>query len=229
MAVDHQSVKKKIYQAALPLFLESGYKGATMRRIARASGMPLATMQYYYRQKSDIFFDLAMTPREDTNRFVEKLRYPVIIGGRVDERYIADLSRIMTGHINRHHNVIILNLRHSTGTPLEQRSRELVMSIHEIVIGTLRQLADRPVIIDDYLNRYVKVLVKMIIDLVVTISEYYEPGTWVYDIIYDHISDTFRKLEVLANRNFFSYKLGHMYEKKGGNHIGSLKKESWGV
>ena len=198
MAVDHEAVKKRIYWAALPVFVKQGYKGATMRKLAQAAGMPLATMQYYYRRKIDIFLDLANTAQADTMRFMQKLSQPVIHEGQIDRQYITELTKTLYDHVTRNHRVIVMNLHHSKGTPFEERTQQLVSATRDIIFGIIHQLSQGTVTVDHYLKKEMEVMARMVIELTAVVAEHYEPGEWVYDILHKGIHGTVMAIEDLA-------------------------------
>jgi AcrR family transcriptional regulator len=50
-----QSTEEKIKEAARTVFLTKGFEGCSSREIAKAAGMNVALVNYYFRSKSQLF------------------------------------------------------------------------------------------------------------------------------------------------------------------------------
>ena len=50
-----QARRRQLLETALPLFTEMGYRGATIRDIARAAGVNEALLYHYFKSKADLF------------------------------------------------------------------------------------------------------------------------------------------------------------------------------
>ena len=215
MSVDKIVVREQIMHSALSMFLKHGYKGATMRKIAQAVGMPLATMQYYYRYKLDIYTDLAAAVIRDTNYFLQRLQNPVITGGHVDEAYLEEVAEILFRHVERNGKKILLTLRKNEGTPFEGRNKELIQQTEHAIENIVTAVAGKPPVFHPYQQKQITVIAQMIIDLVVTVTKLYteeqdarEGGTggasdyrWAYDILAAGIRESYGYLERLARES----------------------------
>lgn len=196
--VDREKVKKEIRDAALQVFLEYGYQKATMRKIAKACGMPLATMQYYYNKKMEIFLDISTPAKSSTILFMKKLSDPVIINGEIDDNYIEELTSILETHLKTYHKIIYLNIRQSHGTPFENRYEELVSETKKVILVILKKISDNQVIISNYIEKYIGIVAQMVIDLVVAVAQNYEDEEWVHDILKEGILNNYKTLLKLA-------------------------------
>ncbi len=66
------STEEKIKQAAKEVFISKGFAGCSTREIAKASGMNVALVNYYFRSKSQLFALIFNAAMEDfTNTMVE--------------------------------------------------------------------------------------------------------------------------------------------------------------
>ncbi len=64
------STEDKIKEAAKKVFISKGFSGCSSREIARAAGMNVALVNYYFRSKSKLFQLIFLTVMED---FVESM------------------------------------------------------------------------------------------------------------------------------------------------------------
>ena len=212
MSVDKTGVREQIMNSALDVFLEYGYKGAGMRKIAQAAGMPLATMQYYYRYKQDIFTGLAASVIRDTNYFLNRLQNPVFRRGRVDSSYLDELAEILFSHVAKNGKKILLTLRKNQGTPFEGRNKELVRQTESAIENILAAIAGKKPDLNNYRRKQITIIARMVIDLVVSVAELSteEAGRsnsegegphapqWAYDILQAGIRESYGYLEKLA-------------------------------
>src|SRR6266542_1946785 len=81
--------KKRILNSAVKVFSEYGYKGASMRIIARAAGIGVGTLYLYFKSKEDLYATLTTNRLEDlaakTDKILEDIEEP-------DEALIALIS-----------------------------------------------------------------------------------------------------------------------------------------
>jgi AcrR family transcriptional regulator len=78
-----QKVQDRIANAALEVFSQKGFPGATMADIATAAGVSTGNIYRYYRDKSDLFYSLL--PRDFVSSFVELMRQRVQVLDRVED------------------------------------------------------------------------------------------------------------------------------------------------
>jgi AcrR family transcriptional regulator len=200
MAKDHEAVKKHIRDIAVGVFLEHGYKGATMRSIAKSCDMPLATLQYYYSKKIEIFNDIVTPMIANTALLLYKLTNPAIKDGGVDPAYIEELVAAMEEHIVNFRQALILTMRESRGTPYENRSQELLGQLQQQIPLIMERMRGQKPIMDEYKKAYTSIIAEMSIDLMVAVARRYEPKAWVHDILYEGIMYSYRSLEQLSRR-----------------------------
>jgi AcrR family transcriptional regulator len=70
--VNQSATKEKIFQAALSLFNSKGYSGTSMREIAKAAGVNVSTIFYYYSDKGGLLEYCFVTYFEEYINILEK-------------------------------------------------------------------------------------------------------------------------------------------------------------
>ncbi|GAC1565919.1 MAG: TetR/AcrR family transcriptional regulator [Ktedonobacteraceae bacterium] len=73
MQTDVRSVREKILAAAVQLFAEYGYHAATMRDIARISGIQAASIYYHYASKQALLVEIMDTHMRDLNVNLQRI------------------------------------------------------------------------------------------------------------------------------------------------------------
>lgn len=79
-----KGLRERILIESVRLFSEKGYHGTSMRDIADNSECSLPMLYYYYKNKVDLFYEVAY------NEFIlliERLNEQVVIGGTIQETY----------------------------------------------------------------------------------------------------------------------------------------------
>jgi len=85
-----KGIRERILKESVRLFSENGYHGTSMRDIASSSECSLPMLYYYYKNKEDLFYEVAY------NEFVlliERLNAQVIIGETVQETYFNAIKQ----------------------------------------------------------------------------------------------------------------------------------------
>jgi AcrR family transcriptional regulator len=82
--------REKILKESVRLFSEKGYHGTSMRDIASSSGCSLPTLYYYYKNKVDLFYEVAY---KEFVLLIERLNAQVIIGATVQETYFNAIKQ----------------------------------------------------------------------------------------------------------------------------------------
>lgn len=73
MQIETRSVREKILAAAIELFAEYGYHAATMRDIARVTGIQAASIYYHYANKQALLVEIMETHMRDLNANLEQI------------------------------------------------------------------------------------------------------------------------------------------------------------
>ncbi len=106
-----EQVKEKIGKLAMQCFSKFGLDKTTLEDIAKAAGLNKASLYYYYKNKEDIFLEVAMKEGQD---FIDVLQSKVLrrsgtgerIGFYMQERFnycknVLNLNRISTETLNK--------------------------------------------------------------------------------------------------------------------------------
>jgi AcrR family transcriptional regulator len=73
MQTETRSVREKILAAAIELFAEYGYHAATMRDIARVTGIQAASIYYHYANKQALLVEIMETHMRNLNANLERI------------------------------------------------------------------------------------------------------------------------------------------------------------
>jgi AcrR family transcriptional regulator len=73
MQTDTRTVREKILAAAVQLFAQYGYHAATMREIARISGIQAASIYYHYTSKQALLVEIMDTHMRNLNANLQRI------------------------------------------------------------------------------------------------------------------------------------------------------------
>jgi AcrR family transcriptional regulator len=137
--VQKAEVRERISSAALEVFAERGFRGATMPEIARRAGVATANVYRYYADKESLFD--AVVPAELAARHSELL-----------ERSARSLASLATGATKRatpeteqllafwiaHRLAVVVLLDRGAGTRYEDYGAEFVARLVDVSVSELR-------------------------------------------------------------------------------------------
>ena len=86
-----------ILDAARELFMEAGYGGFTMRRVANRAGITIGNLNYYYRTKEDLLRDLL---EYVINDYLEEFERRRQIAGQSPEKQLLAVLRFWIDDLN---------------------------------------------------------------------------------------------------------------------------------
>ena len=96
MQTDVRSVRQRILAAAVQLFAQYGYHAATMRDIARISGIQAASIYYHYSSKQALLVEIMDTHMRNLNAHLQRIvQKPLPVEQRLHEA-IANHIRLHT-------------------------------------------------------------------------------------------------------------------------------------
>lgn len=96
MQTDTRSVRERILSAAVQLFAQYGYHAATMRDIARISGIQAASIYYHYPSKQALLVEIMDTYMHNLNANLQRImQEPLPVEQRLHEA-IANHIRLHT-------------------------------------------------------------------------------------------------------------------------------------
>lgn len=86
LLVGKMEVKERIEKSALKLFSEKGYRGTSMREIAKMAGVTKPTIYYYFKDKEDLFETILKDELSELLRSVEE---KISVGKSVEEKILG--------------------------------------------------------------------------------------------------------------------------------------------
>jgi AcrR family transcriptional regulator len=95
MQTDIRSVREKILAAAVQLFAQYGYHAATMRDIARISGIQAASIYYHYASKQALLVEIMDTHMRNLNARLQRIAQE---SASIEQR----LHQAIANHIRLH-------------------------------------------------------------------------------------------------------------------------------
>lgn len=103
---DGERTRERILDAALPLFAELGYAGASIRAIAKAAGVNVATLAYHFEDKDGLYVTVMQRLHEDLAR-----DFPSIQPGPDAAETVARLIRTAYAFVQAHRQHVRLLMR----------------------------------------------------------------------------------------------------------------------
>ena len=85
-----ESKSKKILVESVKLFSVKGFHGTSMRNIASAAGCSLPMLYYYYKNKEELFYEVAF---KEFVALIERLNSEVKRGENLGETYIEAIKQ----------------------------------------------------------------------------------------------------------------------------------------
>ena len=95
MQTDTRSVRERILAAAVQLFAQYGYHAATMRDIARISGIQAASIYYHYASKQALLVEIMDTHMHNLNANLQRIMHETTT---IEQR----LHEAIANHIRLH-------------------------------------------------------------------------------------------------------------------------------
>lgn len=147
-AIAKQQTREKVLQAARQLFTERGYEGATIRDIAKAAGMSTGAVFASFADKSELFGDIltadhaamaqAMSQATDGKATVEAALLALFKAGY--EFHYPQLPLFAAG----------VAVSWSWSEAAEQRNRESIRPIRDLILQQLRAGVERGELVERY-------------------------------------------------------------------------------
>ncbi len=122
--------KRQILDAAVHLFFEAGYEGASLRDLANRVGINKATIYHYFETKEEILFHIVT---EEGQRLLEGVREVVQRGGRPLE-VLEAMVRFQIGYMEDHVEQVkvLVEEKKSLRADLQRQSRATESAILEL-------------------------------------------------------------------------------------------------
>ncbi|MCK4407016.1 MAG: TetR/AcrR family transcriptional regulator [Bacteroidales bacterium] len=91
MQTQKKDIRKTILEVSMREFLEHGFKDASMRTIAKKSGVSLSNIYNYFKNKDEIFTQILSVPVSLLNK----------VNNLFDDEYFFDIENIRSGKIKQ--------------------------------------------------------------------------------------------------------------------------------
>jgi AcrR family transcriptional regulator len=137
--VQKAEVRERISVAALEVFAERGFRGATMPEIARRAGVAPANLYRYYADKASLFD--AVVPADLARRHGELLeqsaRSLASLAKGLPKRATSETEELLDFWI-AHRLAVVVLLDRGAGTRFEEYGAEFVARLVEVSVSELR-------------------------------------------------------------------------------------------
>lgn len=165
-----EGFREKILKESVRLFSEKGYHGTSMRDIASSSGCSLPTLYYYYKNKMDLFYEVAY---KEFVLLIERLNAQVIIGATIQETYFNAIKQ-RKELLSYDKAVYKLSLKVWLGFDGESRVRKDLIEWENGRVERTKKILERYVenkkILPDFSNLFVKVM-ENVIEKIILLDE----------------------------------------------------------
>jgi AcrR family transcriptional regulator len=169
-ATEHHGMRDRIYEAAIDLFAEKGFHGASVRDLAQAVGTEAASLYYHFPSKQDLL-------REVFDRFMgdilEMLRAACAGPGTPTQRLADVVRRHVLLHVARAKEAFI---SHSELRALSEQNRHQTLAKRDCYERTLRALLEAGVREGEFAIADIPVTSTAILMMCSGVSDWYDPG-----------------------------------------------------
>lgn len=128
--------KELILREAERLFSQHGYQGVSIRELAQACGMTNAALYYHFKDKEDLFYQMAMRQVE---RLAQTLRERAAAAGNAPQAQLTALAHAYAEHLRQRQDTahVYAEAFHKLGP---QRARALHEHFHRHMLGTIAEV-----------------------------------------------------------------------------------------
>ena len=179
--VQKQSVKEKIYEAALDIFYEKGYKDTTMREIAEKAEIPVGLIYTYFKNKADLF-DYIVAP---VLHYVEKSLLSNTLPDKSPLDKLAESfeeDRRMLVQLMNSRKEMVIAIDKSAGTKYEN-TKDTVISMVQTHINR-----ERRKIVSNYEDFHGAILATCFVESIMAVARNYQDKDWARRMVV-YISD----------------------------------------
>jgi AcrR family transcriptional regulator len=134
------STGESVTRAASELMAARGYHGTSMRDVAKAVGIQMASLYYYHASKQELLVHLMRTTLEDLRRSVEEAMEAA--GPDPIDQLDAGLRAHIAFHVRRRDDVIITD---SELRALEDENRPMILDLRDQYQNLVRGAIERGV------------------------------------------------------------------------------------
>ncbi|MCS7220392.1 MAG: TetR/AcrR family transcriptional regulator [Anaerolineae bacterium] len=128
--------KELILREAERLFSQRGYQGVSIRELAQACGMTNAALYYHFKDKEDLFCQMAMRQVE---RLAQTLRERAAAVGKTPQAQLVALAHAYAEHLRQRQDTahVYAEAFHKLGP---QRARALHEHFHRHMLGAIAEV-----------------------------------------------------------------------------------------
>lgn len=160
-------MKERIYEAALDVFYEKGYKDSTMREIAERAAVPVGLIYTYYKGKAELL-DAIVEPM--LGFFTTMLSIECHENAAIDNYFIETQKMLMTLLHSR--KAMIVAMDKSVGTKYENLKEQVVKMLTEHIAR------ERPLITTNFEPFHADIVATCFVEAVMVITRRYESHEW---------------------------------------------------
>jgi AcrR family transcriptional regulator len=141
--IDQETTRRRILEAAGPLFAEKGFDAASVREITEAAGTNVAAVNYHFRSKEDLYI---ATVRHAAESCSQRSPVPQWQPGTPPEQRLRDFIRAFLGRFLRddvpvwHRVLIFREVANPRPGACERFVQEFVRPTFTVLAGILREL-----------------------------------------------------------------------------------------
>ncbi|HEY8463654.1 MAG TPA: TetR/AcrR family transcriptional regulator [Bacillota bacterium] len=143
MQILKDEIREKIENAAIEVFLEKGFIGASMQKVAARAGVSVSNIYNYFESKEKLFAMIVDPVNSQINQLLEKLLQYEIGKSFADRDFIAEFIRtiaIGVGMlIKKNRRQLLLVFDKSYGTKYEHIKEKLIGFLEEHFINSLEE------------------------------------------------------------------------------------------
>jgi AcrR family transcriptional regulator len=143
MKVDHESTRRRILEAAGPLFAEKGFDATGVREITEAAGTNVAAVNYHFRSKEELYVATVRLAAESCDHGSPIPLWPAGTPAeqRLREFIQAFLGRFLRADVPAWHRLLIFReVANPRPGSCEEFVQEFVRPTFAVLVGILREL-----------------------------------------------------------------------------------------
>jgi len=144
MQVLKSETRTKILSSSKRLFLKKGFREATTRDIAKASGVTLSNLYHYFESKDKLFCELVKPATDKLETLLDE--HHGIKGNDIfdmqDDNYVDDTLKEYMGVLKKYRPLLKLLLFHSQGSSLENYKEFYVDKSTQRVLAWMKAMKE---------------------------------------------------------------------------------------
>jgi AcrR family transcriptional regulator len=143
MQVLKEEIREKIVNAAIEIFLEKGFAGASMQKVAARAGISVSNIYNYFESKEKLFYEIVDPVYSQIGQLLQGfMRHETgksFEDGRFLEEFVQTVAAGTGILIRRNRRQLLLIFDKSHGTRYEQAKEQLVGFLEEHFINSLEK------------------------------------------------------------------------------------------